>query len=124
MKRLSLLFLCCGALLAATAIPLFPAQRQFELQLVLAKDHVEGGFLTSETVFADDNYVFLVSFQGQLFVLDKSQPDFPLVVSPIQVSATPLRSVRGDKTKIYITTDDGNLYTYSATKPFPSLAVT
>src|SRR6266699_3880721 len=109
MKRLSLLFLCCGALLAGTAIPLLPAQRQFELQLVLAKDHVEGSFLTPETVFADDNYVFLVSFQGQLFVLDKSQPDFPLVVSLIQVSATPLRSVRGDKTKIYITAADGNL---------------
>src|SRR5438128_2387038 len=82
MKRLSLLFLCCGALFAATAIPLFPAQRQFELQLVLAKDHVEGSFLTPETVFADDNYVFLVSFEGQLFVLDKPQPDFPLVVAP------------------------------------------
>src|SRR5439155_26587253 len=100
MKRLSLLFLCCGALFAATAIPLFSAQKQFELQLVLAKDHVEGSFLTQASVFADETHVYLVSFQGQLFVLDKSQPDFPLVVSPIQVSATPLRSVRGDKTKI------------------------
>jgi hypothetical protein len=56
------------------------------LELVLAKDHLPGSFLTSESVYADRSFIFLASFQGQLFVLENSEPDFPLVaeiISPI-----------------------------------------
>jgi hypothetical protein len=76
-----------------------------------------GSFLTSETVYADREFIFLASYQGQLFVLENSEPDFPLVAE-IAVSARPLRSVRGDRAVLYVTSDDGKLYMYEEKKPF------
>ena len=87
------------------------------LELVLAKDHLPGSFLTSETVYADREFIFLASFQGSLFVLENSEPDFPLVAE-IAVSVQPLRSVRGDHVAIYVTSDDGKLYVYENKQPF------
>jgi len=78
------------------------------LELVLAKDHLPGSFLTSESVYADRSFIFLASYQGNLFVLENSEPDFPVVVE-IAVSVRPLRSVRGDHAVLYVTSDDGKL---------------
>ena len=87
------------------------------LELVLVKDHLPGSFLTSETVYADREFIFLASDEGTLFVLENSEPDFPLVAE-IAVSVQPLRSVRADRTALYMTSEGGKLYMYENKKPF------
>jgi hypothetical protein len=92
------------------------------LTVVLAKTNVLGSFLTDGAVCSDKSNIYLASYEGNLFVIDKSKKDYP-VVAVIRVSAAPLRSVRSDGQKIYVTCGDGNLYVYGATKGFPQLAV-
>jgi hypothetical protein len=91
------------------------------LELILAKDHIEGSFLTPETVYADRKHVFLASYQGKLFILDRTKSDYPIVAT-IQVSAFPLRSVRGDQQNVYVTSNDGKLYAYQNREPFTMVA--
>ena len=92
------------------------------LRLVLAKTNVLGSFLTDEAVCSDKRNIYLASFEGNLFVLDKSKKDYP-IIAVIPVSEAPLRSVRCAGQRIYVTCGDGNLYVYGATKGFPQLAV-
>src|SRR4051812_30689787 len=65
-----------GCVAAAVAAPKDP------LKLVSAGDHIEGSFTTSESVYATQTNIYLVSAQGTLFVLNRSKPEnFPLVES-------------------------------------------
>lgn len=91
------------------------------LSLVLAKTNILGNFLGPQAVCSDRHNIYLASYQGNLFVLDKSRKDYP-VVATIAVSTAPLRSVRSDDQRVYATSADGNLYVYGTTKPFPRLA--
>jgi hypothetical protein len=77
-----------------------------ELRLVSARDHIEGNFLTGSAVFADEDYIYLASYLGDLFVLarDRSR-DFPLL-DTMHLSERPLRAVRGDGRRILVTGDD------------------
>ena len=97
------------------------SEKRPTLRLVLAKTNVLGSFLTDEAVYSDKKNIYLASYEGNLFVLDKSKKDYP-VIAVIPVSEAPLRSVRGADQTIYVTCADGNLYVYSATKGFPELA--
>src|SRR5436190_17518551 len=97
MKKTTMTLIGLVALLTATA---FAAPhnsgkktRVPTLTLVLAKTNVLGSFVGNEAVCSDANNIYLASYEGKLFVLDKSRKDYP-VVAAIAVSAAPLRSVR------------------------------
>ncbi|HYL93422.1 MAG TPA: hypothetical protein VEW69_09725, partial [Alphaproteobacteria bacterium] len=91
---------------------------QVSLQLVSARDHIAGCFTTSQSVYADKNYIYLASWEGQLFVLARNRAsNFPLV-DTIQVSASPLLAVRGDSNYIYMVSGDGDLHVYQNKAPF------
>src|SRR6266508_6477110 len=99
MKKNIMTFIGLVALFAATSFAAPQNSGKYtrapKLTLVLAKSNVWGSFLGNEAVCSDINYVYLASYQGKLFVLDKSRRDYP-VVAAISVSAAPLRSVRID----------------------------
>jgi hypothetical protein len=78
------------------------------LQLIAAVN-IPTSFLTDETVYADQQRVYLAGYDGKLYVLDRSGRGYPLRAS-FPFSSRALRSVRGDRANIYVTSDDGNLY--------------
>jgi hypothetical protein len=78
------------------------------LQLITTAN-IPTSFLTDETVYADQQQVYLAGYNGRLYVLDRSRPGYP-VRANLALSSKALRSVRGDSANIYVTSDDGNLY--------------
>jgi WD40 repeat protein len=111
------IFFGCASILVC-ALVYFDAQTfaqnngTTQLQLVSARDHIEGNFVTSQSVYADRNRIYLASAQGKLFVLARDPAaNFPLLET-IQVSANPLTAVRGDNKYLYVTSRDGNLRVY------------
>jgi hypothetical protein len=98
-----------------------PAGMAQTLSLVSARDQIEGSFVTPQSVYADQRYVYLASAQGKLFILERSVArDFPLVAT-IDVSSAPLTAVRGDDQAIFVSSADGSLYVFSKVQPFPLL---
>src|SRR5215213_9460580 len=95
----------------------FKAEAQVTLQLVSARDHIEGGFTTSHAVYADRERIYLASFQGKLFVLARDRAaGFPLI-EIVQDTTFPLTAVRGDSKNLYVTSADGNLRVYRKDDP-------
>ncbi len=91
---------------------------QVTLQLISARDHIDGSFTTGQAVYADKSYIYLASWQGRLFILGRSRTaNFPLVAR-IQVSFAPLTAITGDANYIYVTSSDGSLRIYQNKKPF------
>ena len=91
---------------------------QVNVQLVSARDHIEGSFTTSQSLWADRNHIFLGSSQGRLFILARQRrSNFP-VIARIQVSSAALTAVRGDSDHIYVASADGALHVYQNKKPF------
>jgi hypothetical protein len=87
------------------------------LRLVSARDHIEGSFLGSQSVYADESRIYLASFQGRLFVLARNpSANFP-VLQVIEDTPFSLTAVRGDRKNIYTTSNDGNLRVYRKTFP-------
>lgn len=96
-----------------TLVPVtLKAEGQVTIQLISARDHIEGSFLGSQAVYADKDRIYLASFQGKLFVLARDRSaDFPLI-EVVQDTAFPLTAVRGDSRSLYVTSADGNLRVY------------
>jgi hypothetical protein len=112
--------LILAGFLALTALQLGTAQT---LNLVSARDQIEGSFTTPKSVYADQRFVYLASAQGKLFILERSvQKNFP-VVAVIDVSWAPLTAVRGDDQFLFVTSGDGSLYVFGRRPPFPRLNV-
>jgi len=87
------------------------------LRLVSARDGIEGGFLGSQAVYADERRIYLASFNGRLFVLARNRStNFP-VLQVIEDTRFSLTAVRGDRKNIYTTSSDGNLRVYRKTFP-------
>ena len=82
---------------------------------------VPGNLLGLEAVASDKFYAYCATYQGTLFVLDKSKKGLP-VTAAVAVSALPLHAVRSDGQCVYVTDAGGVLSVYSATKPFNHLA--
>ncbi|MBV8477014.1 MAG: PQQ-like beta-propeller repeat protein [Acidobacteria bacterium] len=82
--------------------------RHPHLRLITAVN-IPTSFLTDETVYADQQQVYLAGYNGRLYVLDRSRRGYP-VRANLALSSRALRSVRGDSATIYVTSDDGNLY--------------
>lgn len=76
---------------------------------LIAAVNIPTSFLTDETVYADQQQVYLAGYNGRLYVLDRSRRGYP-VRANLALSSRPLRSVRSDSANIYVTSDDGNLY--------------
>src|SRR6185437_2658897 len=67
------------------------------LRLVSARDGIEGGFLGSQAVYADERRIYLASFNGRLFVLARNRStNFP-VLQVIEDTRFSLTAVRGDR---------------------------
>jgi hypothetical protein len=102
--------------LSCVAAPLKSAH----LTLVSAQI-VPGNLLGLEAVTSDRFYAYCATYQGTLFVLDKSKKGFP-VLATLAASELPLHAVRSDGQSIYVTDAGGTLSVFSATKPFAHLA--
>ena len=100
------------------AIPaMSQAGGQVKIQLISARDYIEGSFLGNQAVYADKDRIYLASFQGKLFVLDRDRSaDFPLF-EVVQDTTSPLTAVRGDSRNLYVTSADGNLRVYRKHHP-------
>jgi hypothetical protein len=84
---------------------------QDSLALVSARDHIAGGMLTAQSVYADQTRIYLATVQGTLFVLGRDRAaNFPLLESIQYTSA--LYAVRGDAQNVYVAAGDGNLLVY------------
>jgi hypothetical protein len=87
------------------------------LQLISARDQIEGQFLGNQAVYADEDRIYIASFQGKLFVLARDRSaNFPLL-EIVQDTARPLTAVRGDARNLYVTSGDGNLRVYRKEHP-------
>ncbi|MGH7341665.1 MAG: hypothetical protein ACREKH_14330, partial [Candidatus Rokuibacteriota bacterium] len=83
-----------------------------DLRLVNARDHIEGNFLTNSTIYADRDYIYLASYLGDLFILARDREvDFPLI-DTLHLSERPLRAVRGDGERLYVTGGDGVIWVF------------
>jgi hypothetical protein len=90
------------------------------LELVRARDHIEGSFLGSRAVWANAERIYLASFQGTLFVLARDrEAGFPILEERRDGSA-PLTAVRGDGDRLYVSAGDGELRVY---RTVPELAL-
>ena len=90
----------------------FHAEGQVSLQLISARDQIEGSFVSSQAVYADSRRIYLASYQGKLFVLSRDRStNFPLL-EVVQDTSAPLTAVRGDSRYLYVTAADGVLYVY------------
>jgi hypothetical protein len=83
---------------------------------LLETARLPGSFVTSQSIYADSERIFLCSYQGDLFVLARDrQEDFPLIQT-VHLHA-PLTSVRGDDHNVYATSRDGTLYVFEKSWP-------
>jgi hypothetical protein len=93
------------------------AESQVTVQLVSARDRIEGSMLGPQAVYADADRIYLASFQGKLFVLARDRPaDFPLL-EVVQDTIFPLTAVRGDQCNLYVSSADGMLRVYRKEHP-------
>ena len=87
------------------------------LHLVSLRDHIEGSFVGPRAVYADDERIYLASYQGTLFVLARNRAaNFP-VVEIIQNSGIPLVAVRGDSKRLFVVDQNGVLRVYEKDHP-------
>ena len=99
------------------------AESQVAVQLVSPRDHIAGSMLGHQALYADQDRIYLASFQGKLFVLARDRSgDFPLL-QIVQDTTFPLTAVRGDHKNLYVTSMDGTLRVYRKTRPL-SLSAT
>jgi hypothetical protein len=107
-------FLCISSALLSLVASAGP---QVSLRLVSARNHIEGGFLGNQAVYADDRRIYLASFTGDLFVLSRDRAaDFP-VIEIVHDTSRALTAVRGDQKYIYVASSDGNLRVYRKGEP-------
>jgi hypothetical protein len=93
-----------------------------QIALVSARDHIEGSMTADQTVYADGQRIYLATFQGKLFVLARDRSaDFP-VLEVVQDTLLPLTAVRGDRSRLYVTSTDGNLRVYRKEHPLVLVA--
>jgi hypothetical protein len=71
-------------------------------------------------ISCDKNYVYIGSYQGQVYVLDKSKKGYP--VATILQQACSISCVKSDGNAIYTTTYDGYVCSFAARKPFTRLS--
>lgn len=86
------------------------------LTFVSARNHILGGFVGNQAVYADKERIYAGSFQGDLFVLLRDKETrFPLIET---ISFGPsLVAVRGDEVNLYVLLANGKLWTLK--KSFP-----
>ncbi len=94
---------------------------QVTIRLVSEKDHIEGSFTTNQAIYADQDRIYLASYQGKLFVLARDRAaDFP-ILEVRQDTNLPLISVQGDDDYLYVTSADGYIRKYC--KDYPLVLV-
>jgi Big-like domain-containing protein len=82
------------------------------LELVSARDHIPGSFVSHRVVYADRDRIYLGAYQGSLFVLARDRAaDFP-IIQTIDLG-TSITGVRGDADRLYVTTADGLLRVFA-----------
>lgn len=91
---------------------------QARLELVSARDHIEGHFLTSQSVYADVDRIYLSGANGKVFVLARDrQANFPVLETLVTNANDPFgRNVIGDDTFLYVGSFDG-IHVYRKTHP-------
>lgn len=111
-SRCAMLLLLC--LLCAAEVIAGPPP---DLRLISVRDQIEGSFTTGRMLYADDERIYLASFQGDLFVLERDRAsNFP-VLQVIEDSTSALSGVTGDKENLYVTSVDGRVRVYHKTIP-------
>jgi hypothetical protein len=119
MKRVfcSLVISLLGILATTASIRAAEAPNAWAPQLkLLSSVNLPGAFVSPQTVYADSERIFVSSAGGDLFVLERDrETNFPLIQT-IHLGA-PLTAVRGNKTKLFVTSKNGNLYTFQKTWP-------
>lgn len=82
-----------------------------ELKLVSVRDNIPGSFTTTQSLYADDNRIYLASHQGTLFVLARDRNNnFPLLES-INLKS-PLTAVIGAESKLFVASATGSIYIF------------
>jgi len=83
---------------------------------LVASLSLPGSFVTPQAVYADSERIYVGSFQGDIFILERDrQSGFPLIQTI--VIGAPLSAVRGDKDKLYVASRNGKLYVFDKTWP-------
>ncbi len=86
------------------------------LRLVAVRDHITGSFTTSESVYANQFFVYMGSAQGDLFILKRSKNEnFPLIQT-VHIGS-PIMAVRGYNAQLFVATADGYLRQYLTSNP-------
>jgi hypothetical protein len=113
---------CCAVLfclLAAITIagPFHTANKIPPAQIkLIGSMPLQGSFVASQEIYADAERIFLASYQGDLFVLERNrEANFPLIQT-VHLNAS-FTSVRGDDSKVYVTSRDGTLYVFDKSWP-------
>jgi hypothetical protein len=81
---------------------------------------INGSFLYPQAVYADSERIYLCSYQGDLFVLQRDRETNFALLQTISIGA-PLASVLGDRENIYVSSRNGNLYVFRKTWPLQFL---
>jgi hypothetical protein len=114
--RTGVLFLF-GVVAAATFKTTSQAQTAWQPELrLIGSINLPGSVVSPQMVYADNERIFVASAQGDLFILERDrQANFPMIQT-IHFGAA-LTAVRGNKSKLFVTSQDGNLYVFLKTWP-------
>jgi hypothetical protein len=83
---------------------------------LVAVESLDGGFVTSQAIYADNERIFAGSYQGDLFVLARDREEFFPVLQTIHLNSA-ITGVRGDQQNVYVSAVNGVLYTFSKSWP-------
>lgn len=92
-----------------------PRRTSYKLALVSVRDNIPGSFTTAQSLFADENRIYLASTQGTLFVLERNRAkNFPtLEIINFDSSLTAVVESQG---KLYVASRNGSIYVYEIPK--------
>ncbi len=101
-----------------------PTEGSVSLELVAARDHLEGAFLTPRAVVADRDRIYLASqSHGRLFVMDRKATGFPLVQTLVESQGVGFTSVQTDGVKVFVVNIFGTLHAYLGATPLVAPSV-
>jgi hypothetical protein len=86
-----------------------------ELKLI-GSVNLPGAFVSPQMVYADPERIFVCSADGDLFVLDRDRETNFQLLETIHIG-TPLTAIRGNEDRVFVTSRNGNLYSFLKTWP-------
>jgi hypothetical protein len=105
------------SIIAATSITASEMPNTWTPQIrLIGSVNLPGSFVSPQMVYADPERIFVCSTQGDLFILDRNRETNFQLIDTIHLGA-PLTAVRGNRDRLFVTSKNGNLYTFLKTWP-------